>query len=1414
MTSDDLPGAAAVELVATPLWRLRHAPDGKGGAGVVERVLEVPADDRVLQAVVAEAARAAELQGAAEMATAGRRDSAGRPRFETRVGAGRSLVQRLAGGSVPLVEALEIAADVADALAALHAGGLAHCALTPADVWLRPGGGVLLLGCGVRRLLGTVWPGSLDPVSTAYAAPERLLGRPATAAADAWTLAAILVEMVTGRPAFTGHDTAETARAVLEGPLPTLAELRSGVTPELERFLVASLERDPGLRATDMARLAIELRRMTELLAPATEIAAGGGLAAPTGTNVSGVTAATFRAPVLPGDTIGGFKILEQLGQGGMGLVFRAQDRRLERQVALKFLPRVPGAGVPVERFIQEAKAASALDHPNICTIFGVDETPQGDTYIAMALYDGPSLRELLDGGPLPVLEALRVAVQVTSGLAAAHARGIVHCDIKPGNVVLAEDGTAKIVDFGISRMAHSPLELGEGFAGTAGYAAPEQVRREPVDHRVDLWAVGVLLYEMIAGVRPFPGHGARAMMATVEEDPRPLSELVGELPAGLEAVIERALAREPGERYQSASELLVDLDRIPAAVAGRTAAARRRRRLLTASVGAALVLLAFGLWFVRSHDGPGASTGPPRLALIPLQPSPATVADAPPWLAGSLDELLRLELERLGGLEVSTGDPGLVAVHSAEVGFWRGEDRAALDALADRSAARWVAVGTYVLVGPPELRRLELRLAVQPAGDGDPVVAEARGPTTELVATIGELVAAVAPGLGRQPPSAAGPDWQPFAGAEAASLHRDAVGALRVLDSPAARSLLERALALEPANPVLQLSLADALSDLGRDSEAQEQAVAASRAPAMPRDLQLFAATRVLEARRESGPAAAAYRGLWASGQRCAVADETPVDGLVRLATVLVRAGRADEAVVLLEAPPFADDPDPRLDLVRSEAYHWLSRHDPQLAAAERAVRRARAAAQPLLLARALRLQADAEWRQGRLEDGLEALAEARRIYEGAGHRKGEADIATMTGVLLFERGELWQAKAAYDRAAGLYSAIGNRRSQARTLTNKALVLEQQGDLDATIEVSRQALELFRGSGDRVAELISLVNLSAVLIARGRLDEARTSLDEALSTMHEVGRFEAWTLLHDSDLLVATGQLGDAAARLDQAGEIQDATGDRVGRALTAVRSARLLLLQGAASEACARLEQAEPVLAQRGTPLEHAGALRGWGDALRAHGELERSQEVLRRGLEIQSEVTARAGRSETLLSLAATLRELGRSDQAEATAREALADLELRGVVAAIAEGRVLLARLAVDRGDAGSAAAEVARARAVVGGLELPLAQLEVGLVALEVESARSGRDVHEELQQLLAQATARGFVAAELEVMLALGRDELAAGHRAAGRARLEGAAADARIKGLVTTARRAEALLAADAILPPEGAAAGAGDGS
>ena len=259
---------------------------------------------------------------------------------------------------------------------------------------------------------------------------------------------------------------------------------------------------------------------------------------------------------VVPGSPLGPYTIRSQLGQGGMGVVYLAQDPRLKRQVAIKLLPPdLTRDDTAKQRFLQEAQAASALDHPNICTIHEINETADGQLYLVMAHYEGETLKERIARGPLPLDDAIDVATQVGQGLAKAHAAGIVHRDIKPANLMVTADGTVKILDFGLAKLAGSEGVTQTGTTvGTVAYMSPEQARGEDVDHRTDIWSLGVVLYEMLTGQQPFQGDNLLAISKAILESPVPT--LTAQASA-LNGVVVRALSKTMSARYQAATDLL-----------------------------------------------------------------------------------------------------------------------------------------------------------------------------------------------------------------------------------------------------------------------------------------------------------------------------------------------------------------------------------------------------------------------------------------------------------------------------------------------------------------------------------------------------------------------------------------------------------------------------------------------------------------------------------------------------------------------------------------------------------------------------------------------------------------------------------------------------------------------------------------
>lgn len=300
------------------------------------------------------------------------------------------------------------------------------------------------------------------------------------------------------------------------------------------------------------------------------------------------------------GKTISHYKITEELGRGGMGVVYKADDLTLKRTVALKFL----SANLLTDpdqktRFLREAQAAAALDHPNISTIHEVHEE-DGHTFIVMAFIDGEDLGKKLQEGPLAVTEALDIAIQVARGISKAHSEGIVHRDIKPGNILITPDSQVKVVDFGLAKLAtHTKLTKTGAAVGTVRYMSPEQACGYDVDRRTDVWSLGVMLYEMLAGQIPFQGEAEAAIFYSIlNEDPLPLTETRKDVSVALEDIIEKAIAKDPSKRFETMDELLAALekqrDQIALGIKDREFRGLRklkRRKRLTATIAAVIVL-------------------------------------------------------------------------------------------------------------------------------------------------------------------------------------------------------------------------------------------------------------------------------------------------------------------------------------------------------------------------------------------------------------------------------------------------------------------------------------------------------------------------------------------------------------------------------------------------------------------------------------------------------------------------------------------------------------------------------------------------------------------------------------------------------------------------------------------------------
>ncbi len=529
------------------------------------------------------------------------------------------------------------------------------------------------------------------------------------------------------------------------------------------------------------------------------------------------------------GKTLSHYKILEKLGEGGMGVVYLAEDTKLGRRIALKLLPaewtRSSKARV---RFLHEAQTAAALNHPNLCTIHEVDEA-DGQVFIAMEHIEGESLRDRIAQGPMKIADVIAAALEVGQGLAAAHAQGIVHRDIKPGNVMLTSDGRAKVLDFGLALVPERTRLTMEGrTTGTVSYMSPEQSRGDAVDHRTDIWSLGVMLYEMLTGQRPFAGEHEQAVLHSIMNDePEPPTGLRTGVPLALERVVTKAMAKHPEERYQHIDDLLVDLQSVQkdsatgsktvtaAVQTGRAAAPAARRRPLATVLVICAVAVACVASYVAWNRGRQVATGPTQPVRVLVATFDNRTGDPSlEYLGHTAATSISEGLVQTGVVEVVTHSVGRAAGGRVDHGSGVSE----LLAVASEAGASILLAGSFRTQS--DSLHIEVRLLGVSEGTVLNVIPDEAGPLANPSVAIaktrsrvmGALAARADPTIGREARTHA-PTYEAY---------QEYAAGMKLFGEQTTRALehFERAAELDPAFSVARVWQMGALHTLGRYAE------------------------------------------------------------------------------------------------------------------------------------------------------------------------------------------------------------------------------------------------------------------------------------------------------------------------------------------------------------------------------------------------------------------------------------------------------------------------------------------------------------------------------------------------------------------------------------------------------------------
>ena len=1103
-----------------------------------------------------------------------------------------------------------------------------------------------------------------------------------------------------------------------------------------------------------------------------------------------GVTQSGSFSSSFTGQTISHYRVLGPLGSGGMGVVYKAEDIMLGRGVAMKFLPsELASDRVAFERLQREARSASALDHPNICSIYELGEH-EGQPFIVMQLLEGQTLRDWIENTTEKnvksrILRAVDFAIQIANGLEAAHQKAIVHRDIKPANIFVTSRGDAKILDFGLAKLLEEtgPLVAGSAtkvdaataesptlhltrtgaMVGTAYYMSPEQVRGEKLDERTDLFSLGLVIYEMVAGRRAFGGKtGAAIHDEILQGEPTPVRQLNSQVPAELERIITKALAKDRIRRYASAKEIAEDLEKLRDQM--RPAGSWLSRNLATA---AGVVFIAFvaalGVLIERSWNGSPVPVVSPvkarrSVAVLGFRNLAGKAGDE--WISTALAEMVSTELAAGQQVRIIPGEN--VARMKLDLAL-PGSGGYGPDTLTKirRALGTDVVVQGSYLVSPGNSLRIDLQLQEAAAGETIGAVSE-NGSEAQIADLVSRAGASLREQLGIATVPAADVDKVRAAlpaDPQAARLYSEGLAKLHVFDALAARDLLLRAIAVEPDHALSHSLLAESLYALGYDAQAQAEAKKAfDLSHSLPRDNQLLVEGRYRELSNDYPDAIEAYRTLWKF-----FPDD--LDYGLKVAGAQTRASLAKDALVTiaqLRALPEPGGNDPRIDLVEANASDSLGDFKRTQQVASAAAQKAMLQGSRLLVAQAKEREGWAWDRLSNSDKAAAAFSESRDLAEAGGNLRAELLAKNGLGTVLYDKGDLEGARKSYEDALRLARQIGAQKNISAVTGNIGNVLFDQGKLAEARRYYQESLEIDRLIDDKRGIASGLGSLANVLEGMGDLPGATRMQQQALQAFRDVGdrRGEASTLNNLGNVLTERGELTPAKKSFEEAMTVQQQIGYRRGRGFSLSGVAEVLLDQDHLPEARAAMLEA----------------------------------------IALRKELKDESATAESQVQLAKIALALGNASEAEGLARGAAEEFERQkaadnGCLSNAILGQALLAEGRLKEAQAATDLAQSLCQRGQDRGAKF-LAAIAEAEVKFKAGAATESLNM---LAAVHADAVRNGYVGYELESLLVTGEVEINSGKKTAGRAELEGVQKDAQRRNFALIAREARVALDAGA---------------
>jgi eukaryotic-like serine/threonine-protein kinase len=883
--------------------------------------------------------------------------------------------------------------------------------------------------------------------------------------------------------------------------------------PARDAYLTEACKEDESLRAEIEALIESHHKDSTFFDTPASDIAA------------------EYLAQKDNTGALGHYKIVKKIGSGGMGEVYLAEDTRLNRKVALKLLPpEFTNDKGRIRRFEKEARAVSALNHPNILTIYDIGQIGNS-SFIASEYVDGETLRQRVRNSKMPLKEILTVCIQAAEALNAAHQAGVIHRDIKPENIMIRKDGYVKVLDFGLAKsidrgaLQNSQLNTQSSDAtetgilvGTVRYMSPEQARGLKVDAQTDIFSLGVVFYELITGSFPFAGPTSIDTLAAIlQKDPQPLNSF-GAFPDELQSIISKALEKVAEKRYQTVGEMLGDLRRLKMRIdldeelkRSTTSASFTHKKTSTilknVLLSASLLLVAIiAFYFIRPHTG----TPPPQKAQSFGQnprPSIAVIGfknlsgtkDAA-WISTALAEMLSTELAQGEKLLVISGEEVTRSKRELSLDFADSFSNETLAKVRKNLPADYVVLGAYYV--SPDQNQIRLDLNVQKTSDGK--IAARFTETRNELDLLGLILAAgsslrqslgIVP-LNQQQINSARSTLS--SNSDAIRFYSEGISRLRELDRRGARDLFLTAVKADPKFSLAYSALSQSWFELGYMKNARDAAkTARDLSDSLSREEKLLVEGRYDQANYDSEAAIRCYQSL------LTFFPDNLEYGLL-LVDAQSNAGfmtDASQTIKLLRNLPSPFNDDPRIDLADSQVYEVYD-IERILKLAQTAAEKARLRGSDLLEAKALTSQGLAQGALTQKSAGIAALQRAKEIYKSHGAKNDLMLVDEYLSSTLLNFGDFQSALKLNDQALQNYQQADEQRNLAITYNSRAQIESWAGKADESIKSLQTAQRIFASIGDQESLGSTLGRIASFYSRTGDLKKSEQNYKAAIDLL------------------------------------------------------------------------------------------------------------------------------------------------------------------------------------------------------------------------------------------------------------------------------------------------------------------------